>query len=176
MNKVYRTVWNEHTNTWVAVQETAKAHRKSGRSSLIGESATAVLSAFGFKAATLTASMMSLYVTSNVAQAAPGIYINDAYDNGCIATFDSNSSSGIFGVDTDNGTAPLIAGGSTAHTMAHLSSFGASSSYRPCVSVANPSFGVASVSGAESRDTQTNRTLFYGESWGQMIKKMARNT
>ena len=30
MNKVYRTVWNEHTNTWVAVQETAKAHRKSG--------------------------------------------------------------------------------------------------------------------------------------------------
>jgi len=31
MNKVYRTVWNEHTNTWVAVQETAKAHGKSGR-------------------------------------------------------------------------------------------------------------------------------------------------
>jgi len=35
MNKVYRTVWNEHTNTWVAVQETAKAHGKSGRSSMV---------------------------------------------------------------------------------------------------------------------------------------------
>ncbi|WP_153712278.1 YadA-like family protein [Eikenella corrodens] len=35
MNKVYRTVWNEHTNTWVAVQETAKAHGKSGRSSIV---------------------------------------------------------------------------------------------------------------------------------------------
>ncbi|MFC2613583.1 MAG: ESPR domain-containing protein, partial [Eikenella corrodens] len=35
MNKVYRTVWNEHTNTWMAVQETAKAHGKSGRSSMV---------------------------------------------------------------------------------------------------------------------------------------------
>ena len=35
MNKVYRIVWNEHTNTWVAVQETAKAHGKSGRSSMV---------------------------------------------------------------------------------------------------------------------------------------------
>ena len=32
MNKVYRTVFNEKTNTWVAVAETAKAHGKSGRS------------------------------------------------------------------------------------------------------------------------------------------------
>lgn len=32
MNKVYRTVFNEKTNTWIAVAETAKAHGKSGRS------------------------------------------------------------------------------------------------------------------------------------------------
>ena len=30
MNKVYRTVFNKKTNTWVAVAETAKAHGKSG--------------------------------------------------------------------------------------------------------------------------------------------------
>ena len=30
MNKVYRTVFNEKTNTWVAVSEVAKAHGKSG--------------------------------------------------------------------------------------------------------------------------------------------------
>ncbi|ASP17479.1 hypothetical protein CGZ77_06805 [Neisseria sp. KEM232] len=35
MNKIYRTVYNETTNTWVAVQETAKAHGKSGRSSMV---------------------------------------------------------------------------------------------------------------------------------------------
>ena len=39
MNKVYRTVFNEKTNTWVAVAETAKAHGKSGRS---GDVVTAV--------------------------------------------------------------------------------------------------------------------------------------
>ena len=25
MNKIYRVVWNEHTNTWTVVQENAKA-------------------------------------------------------------------------------------------------------------------------------------------------------
>ena len=29
MNKTYRVVWNEHTNTWMVVQETAKARGKS---------------------------------------------------------------------------------------------------------------------------------------------------
>lgn len=29
MNKTYRIVWNETTNTWVAVAEIAKAHGKS---------------------------------------------------------------------------------------------------------------------------------------------------
>ncbi|MBR6027290.1 MAG: hypothetical protein IK065_06840, partial [Neisseriaceae bacterium] len=29
MNKIYRTVYNESTNTWIAVEETAKSHRKS---------------------------------------------------------------------------------------------------------------------------------------------------
>ena len=29
MNKIYRVVWNKATNTWNAVQETAKSHTKS---------------------------------------------------------------------------------------------------------------------------------------------------
>ena len=36
MNKTYRVVWNESTNTWVAVQETAKAHGKSASGSVHG--------------------------------------------------------------------------------------------------------------------------------------------
>ncbi|MBQ9183139.1 MAG: hypothetical protein IJ143_05085, partial [Neisseriaceae bacterium] len=39
MNKIYRTVYNETTNTWVAVEETAKSHRKSA--GVVNESAPA---------------------------------------------------------------------------------------------------------------------------------------
>ena len=74
MNKVYRTVWNEHTNTWVAVQETAKAHRKSGRSGLVEAGLTA-LSSVGFKAVTLTASFASLYLMGSTS--AYALTVND---------------------------------------------------------------------------------------------------
>ena len=39
MNKIYRTVYNETTGTWVAVEETAKSHRKSA--GVVNESAPA---------------------------------------------------------------------------------------------------------------------------------------
>ena len=32
MNKIYHTVWNETTGTWVAVQETARAKGKKSNS------------------------------------------------------------------------------------------------------------------------------------------------
>lgn len=35
MNKTYRSVWNESTGTWVAVQENAKGRKKKSRSALI---------------------------------------------------------------------------------------------------------------------------------------------
>ncbi len=168
MNKTYRVVWNESTNTWVAVAEIATARGKSSNggvsvSSVAGGNA---VSRFGFKMLAMSVSVAGLYAaTSGQAYAAPGIYINDAHDNGCTATYDSNTTSGIFTIDTDNGTAPLIAGGSTAQNAANLAAFGASSSFRPCTSVADPAFGVSSVSKAEARETQTNRTLFYGENW-----------
>ena len=64
MNKVYRTVWNECTNTWVAVQETAKAHRKSGRSRVV-DVGVAALSFFGVKAVTLSAAIAGLFAMSS---------------------------------------------------------------------------------------------------------------
>ena len=36
MNKIYRTVYNETTQTWVAVAEIATAKGKGGRSSVVG--------------------------------------------------------------------------------------------------------------------------------------------
>ena len=168
MNKTYRVVWNESTNTWVAVAEIATARGKSSNggvsvSSVAGGNA---VFRFGFKMLAMSASIAGLYAaTSGQAYAAPGIYINDAHDNGCTATYDKNTTSGIFSIDTDNGRAPLIAGGSTAQDAANLAAFGASSSFRPCTSVADPTFGVSSVSKAEARETQTNRTLFYGDNW-----------
>ena len=44
MNKVYRTVWNEHTNTWVAVAEIATARGKSGKAKVV---ATGIATALG---------------------------------------------------------------------------------------------------------------------------------
>lgn len=168
MNKTYRVVWNESTNTWVAVAEiaTAKGKSSNGGVSVYSVAGGNAVSRFGFKMLVMSASVVGLYAAiSGQAYAAPGIYINDAHDNGCTATYDSNTTSGIFTIDTDNGTAPLIAGGSTAQNAANLAAFGASSSFRPCTSVADPAFGVSSVSKAEARETQTNRTLFYGENW-----------
>ena len=44
MNRIYRTVYNETTDTWVAVCETAKTHTKSsGKSSVVGAIAAAGL-------------------------------------------------------------------------------------------------------------------------------------
>ncbi|WP_153102059.1 ESPR domain-containing protein [Paraburkholderia hayleyella] len=35
MNKIYRTVWNQATSTWMAVQENAKGRRKNRAAKLI---------------------------------------------------------------------------------------------------------------------------------------------
>ena len=71
MNKIYRTVYNETTNTWVAVEETAKSHRKS--SSGVVDNATAGVSG-SLKVRSLTAIAAALALVSpfmaNQAQAA----------------------------------------------------------------------------------------------------------
>ena len=83
MNKVYRTVWNEHTNTWVAVQETAKSHGKSASVGVgIGE---AILIRVGTSVPRLVSSAVALALaaTAGYAHAGPGIYINDGQDDNC---------------------------------------------------------------------------------------------
>ena len=78
MNKTYRVVWNEGTNTWVAVQETAKAHGKSASGSVHGI-AVGLLERAGIKIPRFAASTMllGLTATAGYAHAGPGIYIND---------------------------------------------------------------------------------------------------
>ncbi|MBR2252775.1 MAG: ESPR domain-containing protein, partial [Neisseriaceae bacterium] len=61
MNKIYRTVYNETTNTWVAVEETAKSHRKS--SSGVVDNATAGVSG-SLKVRSLTAIAAALAMVS----------------------------------------------------------------------------------------------------------------
>ena len=150
MNKVYRTVWNEHTNTWVAVQETAKAHRKSGRSGLV-ETGLAALSSIGFKAATLTASFAGLYLMgSTSAYAAPGIYINDGTDPSCQAISDSTNWGGLYTIYRGEKIQYINGGYVPANVNPTLDYFNIKSTNNPCASV-----GTA----AQHHNTQTNRTL-----------------
>ncbi|MBQ9259409.1 MAG: hypothetical protein IJ187_06120, partial [Neisseriaceae bacterium] len=78
MNKIYRTVYNETTNTWVAVEETAKSHRKS--SSGVVDNATAGVSG-SLKVRSLTAIAAALAMVSpfmaNQAQAADVVCRNN---------------------------------------------------------------------------------------------------
>lgn len=85
MNKTYRVVWNEHTNTWTVVQETAKARGKSGNR--ISKALALSVSLFGFYAA-----------SSTVAYAQPGIYMNDYQDTGCAASYDQVQKTGVYGL------------------------------------------------------------------------------
>ena len=178
MNKVYRTVWNECTNTWVAVQETAKAHRKSGRSRVV-DVGVAALSFFGVKAVTLSAAIAGLFAMSSTeAYAAPGIYINDGHDTGCTATFDSGNQTGLYALDlkgqTNNRRAWGYwgAGQGANYPAIDGTHFGVQvgSSFRPCLSVEDATKGATNLSGAEKRETQTNRTLFYGDKWSATDK------
>ena len=89
MNKTYRVVWNEHTNTWTVVQETAKARGKSG--SRISKALALSVPLFGFYA-----------TSSTVAYAQPSIYMNDYQDSGCAASYDQVEITGVYGLLGDS--------------------------------------------------------------------------
>ena len=80
MNKIYHTVWNESTGTWVAVQETAKSRRKKARSALVVSGLLALTSSIVFSP---TAS----------AAAGDGVYFNDGTDAGCTLIIDNSGPS-----------------------------------------------------------------------------------
>ena len=69
MNKSYRSIYNEQTDTWVAVSEVAKCNGKKTKCTL------------GIAAIVTT----GLFAFSNQANAVAnsGIYVNDGTDNGC---------------------------------------------------------------------------------------------
>ncbi|OFN57392.1 ESPR-type extended signal peptide-containing protein, partial [Eikenella sp. HMSC061C02] len=154
MNKVYRTVWNEHTNTWVAVQETAKSRGKSASSGAGGIGA-AILEELGIKKAQrfVPAVMVSaLALAAGQANAGAGFYLNDGQDVNCTAIADSTGA-----------VQYAIMGGTTIHTpfqgtagvfVPNSSFFGITSAYNPCKPVGGNK--------EENHDTQTNRTLLYG--------------
>lgn len=170
MNKTYKTVWNETTGTWMAVPEIATSRSKSDKSKAVKMLTAA------------SASVAAALVTSN-AYAAPGIYINDGVDHGCVATTDDYSNSGIHSlysnamtrilsrfVDGVPSPAQIAAGDTTTYssTPMQYQNFGIGTvpDYYPCLSVNNhTTFNspVSSVSGATDRNTQTNRTLFYND-------------
>ena len=159
MNKVYRTVWNEHTNTWVAVQETAKSHGKSASVGVgIGE---AILIRVGTSVPRLVSSAVALALaaTAGYAHAGPGIYINDGQDDNCTTLPDS---SGTVTYALNPGQAdpigtPLKGVGSVWVPDANFFGIASPSTYNPCKSRTNTN------KGSELHDQQTNRTLFYGD-------------
>ena len=154
MNKTYRVVWNESTNTWVAVSETAKAHGKSSRSGSEGAGLIA-LSSVGVKAAAkLTASVAALYLVGTTsAYASPGIYINDGTDPSCQAISDSTNWGGLYTIYRGEKIQYINGGYVPANVDPTLDYFNIKSTNNPCSSV-----GAA----AQHHNTQTNRTLFYG--------------
>ncbi|WP_153708237.1 YadA-like family protein [Eikenella corrodens] len=159
MNKVYRTVWNEHTNTWVAVQETAKAHGKSASVGVgIGE---AILTRVGTSVPRFVSSAVALALaaTAGYAHAGPGIYINDGQDDNCTTLPDST---GTVTYALNPGQAdpigtPLKGVGSVWVPDANYFGIASPSAYNPCKSRTNTN------KGSELHDQQTNRTLFYGD-------------
>ncbi|EGY51475.1 ESPR-type extended signal peptide-containing protein, partial [Neisseria shayeganii] len=94
MNKVYRTVWNEHTNTWVAVQETAKARGKSSQS---GGSIVSELGLGGSRFM-MTAAASAVLLMSGQAMAVRGD--NSSSGNSHYCVYDETSQTVICGDET----------------------------------------------------------------------------
>jgi len=156
MNKTYRVVWNESNNTWVAVQETAKAHGKSASGSVHGI-AVGLLERAGIKIPRFAASTMLLVLTATAgyAHAGPGIYINDGQDVNCTLLPDG-SNAVPYAIQPGNPqqvSTPLQGVGSVS--VYNAADVGLTSSYNPCNS--------RTTAGSEAHDKQTNRTLFYGD-------------
>ena len=156
MNKIYRTVFNEKTNTWVAVSETAKAHGKSSRGGSEGTGLIALPSVGVKAAAKLTASVAALYLIGTTsAYAGPGIYINDGTDPSCMAISDSTNWGGMYTIYHGEKIQYVNGGYVPAGANPTLDYFNVKQrAFNPCSST---SIAI------EHHNTQTNRTLFYGK-------------
>ena len=153
MNHIYKSIFNKALGVFTAVPEFASAHGKGSERTVVGRVAKGTA---GFAASALAISV-GLALTSTSAVAGPGIYINDGRDPGCLAVHDG---AGLYvGVHGIQGGAPqpsLSILGDPARVMPPKSYY-ALDDMNPCQS----SF---TTKPEEHFTTQTNRTLFYGDS------------
>ena len=150
MNHIYKSIFNKALGVFTAVPEFASAHGKGSERTVVGRVAKGTA---GFAASALAISV-GLALTSTSVMAAPGIYVNDGTDPGCLALPDSPAPyTGIYGIGTSGSS---ISAGNTmvkpGYTIAPDSYFGLDQ-MKPCLS---------SGDGVHAAATQTNRTLFYG--------------
>ena len=152
MNHIYKSIFNKALGVFVAVPEFAASHSKSTQSSsdAVGNTIGGALKT----AITTLTLMIWATLVPNQAVAGPGIYINDSNDPSCAAVADSsyykNASFFLVGGSVIHASAPSQAGAAAAPG----SYFNLNGSKNPCLS--------DGVNGATNKDTQTNRTLFYG--------------
>ena len=159
MNHIYKIIFNKALGVFTAVPEFASAHGKGSERTVVGRVAKGTA---GFAASVLAISV-GLALTSTSAVAYPGIYVNDRQAGNCLAINDSaipNVGMGtILDVNSAPGTVQLRVPGTYApQTGITPSHYNAAGSARPCVAVGG--------STVDNRDTQTNRTLFYGGAGG----------
>ena len=155
MNHIYKSIFNKALGVFTAVPEFASAHGKGSERTVVGRVAKGTA---GFAASALAISV-GLALTSTSAVGYPGIYINDRQAGNCVAINDTavaNLGVGtILDVNSTPGSVELKVPGTYApQTGITPSYYNAAGSARPCVAVGG--------STVDNRDTQTNRTLFYG--------------
>ena len=155
MNHIYKSIFNKALGVFTAVPEFASAHGKGSERTVVGRVAKGTA---GFAASALAISV-GLALTSTSAVAYPGIYVNDRQAGNCLAINDAatpNVGVGtILVANTALGIVELKVPGTYApQTGITPSYYNAAGSARPCVAVGG--------STVDNRDTQTNRTLFYG--------------
>ena len=148
MNHIYKSIFNKALGVFIAVPEFASAHGKGSERTVVGRVAKGTA---GFAASALAISV-GLALTSTSAVGYPGIYVNDGTDNGCVALPDSPSpNTGIYGIVGNNISVPnsMI---KTGHTLPANTYLGLDK-MSPCYPTGD---------GVHAAATQTNRTLFYG--------------
>ena len=155
MNHIYKSIFNKALGVFTAVPEFASAHGKGSERTVVGRVAKGTA---GFAASALAISL-GLALTSTSAVGYAGIYVNDRQAGNCLAINGaaiSNLGVGtILDVNTTPGSVELKVPGTWAtQTGITPSYYNAAGSARPCTAVGG--------SVVDNRETQTNRTLFYG--------------
>ena len=153
MNHIYKSIFNKALGVFTAVPEFASAHGKGSERTVVGRVAKGTA---GFAASALAISV-GLALTSTSAVASAGIYVNDSTDPGCLALPDTPfPNTGIYGISTSGNS--IVPGNSMinpGYTLVPGSYFGLDK-MKPCL---------PSGDGVHAAATQTNRTLFYGNTY-----------